>query len=126
MNNSQTTLFFIWDGIYASFQEAAHVQTGRGFSGDTYRIRAQAAAQECLSALKAGDPIPQFHKQRSGLLPITVAMMLGKSKRIRVLDFGGGFGIGYMTLMESIGADIERVEYVIVEVPEICDIGRKG
>jgi putative methyltransferase (TIGR04325 family) len=117
--------FSIWEGIYDSLRAAAQHQTGLGFRGDTYKERTKAAAQSCLRALRAGEPIPQFHKQRSSLLPITVAMMLGGRERIRVLDFGGGLGIGYMTLVESIGRDIDRVDYAIVEVPEICDLGRK-
>jgi len=124
---SQNTkpFLYIWEGIYDSFQAAALDQIGPGFRGRTYTERTRAAAQSCLAALRAGEPIPQFHKQRSTFLPITVAMMLGGRERLRVLDFGGGLGIGYMTLVESIGRDIERVDYAIVEVPEICDLGRK-
>jgi putative methyltransferase (TIGR04325 family) len=50
-------------------------------------------------------------------------MMLSKKKRIKILDFGGGLGIGYMTLAESLPADLKRVSYNIVEVPEISSIG---
>lgn len=117
--------FCIWEGIYDSFQAAAQDQIGLGFRGDTYKERTRAVAQSCFEALRRAEPIPQFHKQRSTFLPITVAMMLGGVERIRVLDFGGGLGIGYMTLQESIGRDIDRVDYAIVEVPEICDLGRK-
>lgn len=123
-NRQDKKPFFIWEGIYDSFQSATQDRTGPGFRGETYQERTKSAAQSCLAALREGEPIPQFHKQRSTYLPIAVAMMLGMRHRIRVLDFGGGLGIGYMTLVESIGKDVDRVDYVIVEVPEICELGR--
>ena len=120
-----TKPFYIWEGVYDSFQAAEQDQAGPGFRGDTYKERTRAAAQSCLAALRAGNPIPQFHKQRSTFLPVTVIMMLGGLERIRVLDFGGGLGIGYMTLVESIDRFIDRIDYEIVELPEICDLGQK-
>ncbi|RLS97971.1 MAG: hypothetical protein DWI13_03595 [Planctomycetota bacterium] len=75
-NTIETKPFHIWEGIYDSFQSAAAEAIGPGFGGEIYRKRSLVAANECLAALKAGRPIPQFHKQRSTLLPLTVAMML--------------------------------------------------
>jgi len=77
----------IWEGIYASFDEAAGAITGPGFDGDVWRTRSLGAAQECLDALASGRPIPQLHKQRSALLPPVVAAMLATRDRVRVLDF---------------------------------------
>lgn len=114
---------YIWEGVYDSFVSAATLAVGPGFKGETYRKRSLAAARECLSAIKANMPIPQFHKQRSTLLPLAVAMILGNQARVEILDFGGGLGIGYMTLAESIPEDLEKVGYVIVEVPEVCEVG---
>lgn len=122
-NRQDKKPFFIWEGIYDSFQSATQDLIGPGFRGETYMERAKSAAQACWAALRAGEPIPQFHKQRSTYLPIAVAMMLDMWQRVRVLDFGGGLGIGYMTLVESLGGDVDRVDYAIVEVPEICELG---
>lgn len=115
----------IWEGIYASYREAAAHVVGPGFDGDVWRTRSLASAQGCLAALEAGKPIPQFHKQRSALLPAVVAIMLAKGDKLRVLDFGGGLGIGYMALIESIPRAADRIDYTIVEVPSVCDEGRK-
>jgi putative methyltransferase (TIGR04325 family) len=117
--------FHIWEGIYDSYQAAAADAVGPGFSGDTYRSRSLTSAQECLAALQAGRPIPVFHKQRSTLLPVTVAMMLNGRDKLKVLDFGGGLGIGYMTLAESMPDDLARIEYNIVELPEVAGAGRE-
>jgi len=117
--------FNIWEGIYGSFRDALPAAAGPGFGGDTYRARSLSAARECLGALDAGRPIPQFHKQRSTLLPVVAGMMLKHGGRLRILDFGGGLGIGYMTLRESIVHDSASIDYTIVEIAEVCAAGRE-
>ncbi len=114
----------IWDGIYASFRDAATAVTGPGFGGDIYRTRALNAAHECIAALSTGRPIPSFHKQRNTLLPPVVAMLLQDRQPRRILDLGGGFGVGYMTLVESIPRHAGAIEYTVVEIPEVCAVGR--
>lgn len=117
--------FNIWQGIYGSFRDAEVAVSGPGFSGDVYRSRTLNAAHECIAALNTGRPIPSFHKQRSALLPPVVAMMFESRNTLRILDFGGGLGIGCMTLSESIPQYSGAIEYTIVEIPEICEAGRE-
>ena len=109
--------------MYPDFQSALAYAKGTGFSSEIYRTRSLQAATECLAALKLDKPIPVFYKQRSTYLPITVVMMLENKKQVNVLDFGGGLGIGYMTLAESMPADLKRISYNIVEVAEVCQTG---
>lgn len=117
--------FNIWEGIYSSFQDAEKDSAGNGFGGDIYNTRALVAAHECLESIKAGLPIPSFHKQRSNILPPVVSMMLDNKNSLNILDFGGGLGIGYMTLAESIPDYSNRINYSVVELPEICEQGVK-
>jgi len=117
--------FYIWEGIYGSFNDAGMDGLGPGFGGDVYCDRSLNVAKECLAALNAGKPIPPFHKQRSTLLPPVVAMMNNRRTPLRILDFGGGLGIGYMALAESIPCLVQLIDYTIIEVPEVCDVGRK-
>ena len=121
--SNKSSPFNIWEGIYPDFQSALLDAKGAGFSGDVYRTRSLQAGTECLAALNSDQPIPAFHKQRSTHLPLVVAMMLGYEKNVRILDFGGGLGIGYMTLAECMPADLKRIEYQIVEVSEVCKAG---
>ena len=116
--------FFIWEGVFQDFYSAKKFADGFGFSGETYNTRALDAAKECLSSLEKKEPIPFFHKQRSVLLPPIAAMMLKQQKKIDILDFGGGLGIGYMTLKESITNTKQKINYTILELPEICIQGR--
>lgn len=115
--------FNIWEGVYETFQEAKADAVGLGFSGDIYLARALAAANECLECLQAKKSIPQFHKQRSNLLPSIAALVM--RERVSILDFGGGLGIGFMTLVESLPEAANRVAFSIVEVPEVCEAGEK-
>jgi len=121
--NDLQNVFNIWDGVYETFQEAKADALGLGFRGDIYLARALAAANECLDSLHAKNPIPQFHKQRSNLLPPIAALLM--KERVSILDFGGGLGIGYMTLLESLPDAVTRVQYVVVEMPELCKVGEQ-
>ena len=120
---NQNIPFHVWEGIYPDFQSAMADAKGAGFSSEVYRTRSLQAATECLTALKLEQPIPVFHKQRSTHLPIAVSMMLGYKKQVKILDFGGGLGIGLMTIAESIPVDLKRIHYSIVEVAEVCQSG---
>ena len=68
----------VWEGVYSSFEEASTDEAGPGFSGKIYRERSLVAANKCLDALRSNKPIPNFHKQRTTALPITVAMIMGQ------------------------------------------------
>ena len=119
MNNE----FFIWEGVFENFKIAQDYADGFGFSGETYNSRAYDAATECIISLNSNIPIPFFHKQRSVMLPPIVSMMLNQKFKIDILDFGGGLGIGYMTLKESILNSNEKINYTILELPQICKEG---
>lgn len=119
----QDTSFNIWEGVYETFQDAKAEALGLGFGGDIYLARALATANECLDSLKTKKPIPQFHKQRSNLLPPIVALVM--KERVSILDFGGSLGIGYMTLLESLPDAASKVQYAILETPEVCKLGEQ-
>ena len=117
--------FYIWEGVYPDFASATQHAIGPGFSGEIYRSRSLLAAKECVKEIKDGNSIPQFHKQRSTYLPSVVSMMeCIKDRPIKILDFGGGLGIGYLTLLESNPQALRNFEYSIVEDREVCEVGR--
>jgi putative methyltransferase (TIGR04325 family) len=116
--------FKIWQNSFLDFQTANKHKVGPGFSGSVYLERSLQAAEESLQSLKSGQQVPYFHKQRNVHLPIVASMLLNQGDRkIRILDFGGGLGIAYMALVESIPKLVNRVEYYIVENPAVCEIG---
>lgn len=114
--------FHIWEGIYGSFAEAR--AEGAGFDGPTHKARATDAARVALEAVRSGRPIPLILKQRSAVLPPVVACCLSESPSIRILDFGGGLGIGCLTLLESVPQIASKLDYQVVDLPEVCNSGR--
>lgn len=114
----------VWDGVYPTFAHAARDAVGPGFSGETYEARALSATRDCLDALAEGRPIPSFHKQRSTVLPAIVAMQLRPPSTLRIIDFGGGLGIGYLTLVECLGPAVGTIDYTVVEIAPVCATGR--
>lgn len=126
MNNSDKiipTEFYIWEGVFKTFTKAKLSAEGFGFAGETYSSKSYDAAKECLTFLENNIPIPFFHKQRSVILPPVVSMILNTKDKINILDFGGGLGIGYMTLKESIINVKEKIKYTIIELQEVCNQG---
>ena len=115
----------IWEGMFPSFPAADAEACGPGFEGEVYLVRTLASARDCLDALSRGAPIPAFHKQRSTVLPVVAATLLRSRQSVRILDFGGALGIGYMTLLESIPSASARVSYTVVEGRGICEAGKR-
>lgn len=129
-HQEQSIPFNIWEGIWENFKAARDAQQGGGFSSERYLQKATSAFQESFDALKSGQQIPLFHKQRFTLFPITVSLMLSQrqnsmTSKLRILDYGGGLGIGMLSCMENIPDVMENIDYTIVELPEISEIGEK-
>ena len=114
-----TEKFNIWEGIYENFEIAEQFCQGSGFDSETWNEQSLKVALECLECLESKRQIPQFYKQRSNLLPPIVALLLINKPFIRILDYGGGLGIGYMTLLESITNIETKIDYTVIELPQI-------
>jgi putative methyltransferase (TIGR04325 family) len=115
--------FKVWDGVYASFDEAPAI--GPGFAGPIWHQRSMQSAREEAAKLAAGEPLEYSLRQRNAILPVVAAMLLGRQSGVNILDFGGGPGTAFMVLMNALGDDIKRVDYQIVEVDGLCRAARE-
>ena len=114
----ESASFHVWDGVFDSF--AAAPAEGPGFDGAQWAERSAAAARDAMSALATGRPLDFSLRQRNAVLAPVVTVLLSRQARARVLDFGGGPGLGYVALRAAV-PDIEAgVDYVVVERPSIC------
>ncbi len=100
-------------GVYSGFGEVGPV--------DAYDEAAW--ARGCVEALSPvlsqdGQPVPSVELGKA-FLPLLIASMPG---RPRVLDYGGGAGLDYVCAKVLSGRE---VDYHVVEVPAVCDAGRK-
>jgi putative methyltransferase (TIGR04325 family) len=115
--------FKVWDGVYASFDQAP--AAGPGFDGPTWRERSLKSARDTAAKLAAGETLDYSLRQRNALLPIVAATLLSWKSRVSILDFGGSLGTAFIILSHAIGKDIGRVDYRVVEVDGICCVGRE-
>lgn len=112
----------VWDGVFDSFSAAP--AEGPGFDGPQWAERSAAAARDALSAQAAGEPLDFSLRQRNAILAPAVAVLLSQRPRLRVLDFGGGPGLGYAALCAAVPDAATQVDYVVVERPSICAAAR--
>jgi putative methyltransferase (TIGR04325 family) len=111
----------IWEGVYKNFEEANIYSVGNGFSGEKWSENSTKVIIESLEMMRLKKTIPHFHKQRTIILVPIVCMLLDNLKTFKILDFGGGFGIGFLALKESLIMKNQLYEYYVVELPEVCE-----
>lgn len=117
--------FNIWEGSYKSFEEIDRSVDISGFNVKRYRSQTIKNIFNALSNLKKNKPIDYFSKQRSIYLPILITLLITNSKKIKILDFGGGLGISYLSLIEKIPGIKNKIDYTIIEIPTIVMEGKK-
>lgn len=78
--------------------------------------------REAMSALAADLPLEFSLRQRNAVLAPVVAVLLSQRPRLRVLDFGGGPGLGYVALRAAVPGLVPRIDYVVVERPAVCAV----
>jgi putative methyltransferase (TIGR04325 family) len=113
--------FKVWEGIYASFADAP--ESGPGHHGSIWRERSLQAAREALEKLAAAESLDYSLRQRNAVLPGLVATTLYEQAKVRILDFGGGLGTGFLVLEDAVPGMTDRVDYLVVEVESICSAG---
>lgn len=114
--------FAVWDGVYASFAEAP--AEGPGFDGAEWRERSVAAVRQGLAAIANGVALDYSLVQRNVYLPAMVTDLLAVLPRVRVLDFGGGPGLGFVVVKQARADALARLDYTIVDAPQVCLAGR--
>jgi putative methyltransferase (TIGR04325 family) len=112
--------FEVWDGVFESF--AAAPAEGPGFDGPVWAERSAAAARDAVSALAAGQPLEFSLRQRNAVLAPVVAVLLAQRPGLRLLDFGGGPGLGHAALCAAVPGAASQVDHVVVERPAVCRV----
>lgn len=117
--------FYIWQGVYKTFNEANRFKKGLGFKGQTWRKDQTKIFNICKKFIGNKKKIPNIYKNRNNeLIPIIKKYLL-KNSNIKILDFGGGFGIAYYILKESFKKNFLKFDYTILEIPYVAKFGKK-
>ena len=109
-----------WDGIYSSFEEVPI--SGKGFDSETWLENSRKRIYSILETPKHNGAVPLMETCRESLLPLLAAIVSEELKTVRILDFGGGLGSDFVSVIKSI-SNGESVEYYVVESEKMCDLG---
>ena len=112
----------IYEGIYPHLKDVP--VSGAGFSGSEWLAKSSVKILDMLEKAKAPSTVPSVAAFNSGLLPMVVAMAADQHSTVKVLDFGGGPGFGYVPVISAIEGS-RSVEYHVVEMDGVCELGER-
>jgi len=106
-----------WRGVYGAFADVPAPPSAAFDAGDW-----TAASLESAQALARGEAV--VNEPRPDPLAVLVAALSGSPPReVRVVDFGGSVGFGYLGLRRVLGARVP-LAYHVVERGPVCSVGR--
>lgn len=109
----------VWQGVYSGFAEAAG---DRGvFDGSVWLGKVIDRLERELKGLGGGG-IPPLAECRDHPISIVLAMLARPGQALRILDFGGGLGTGYLAAKAMLPPDT-TLDYRIVETKALCAEG---
>jgi putative methyltransferase (TIGR04325 family) len=103
----------IWENIYSSFAQIENI--GDGFNSKQW---IQSLEEKLLAALNNQN----YKNMQNGLIEIVIAMQ--NKQNISCLDFGGGAGLAYLSLVNSI-CEPKNIFYTVVDSAKSCEIANK-
>lgn len=117
--------FNIWEGIFNNFRQAKKFQKGLGFNSKKWEKKQLEIFKVCKNYLRYKKKIPKVYFERNLDLIVILKKILNKKKKIKILDFGGGFGIAYYILRKYFENHIESISYSILEIPSVRKFSKK-
>jgi len=112
--------FYIWEGIYNSFDEAPRV--GEGFASKKYIESTLSSTVRFLEGLKNPEDISNIPFDISSLYIIS-SELYSQNNKLKILDFGGGMGISYAKLKQTLPKN-KNINYTIIENAEVCKVAK--
>lgn len=114
----------IWEGKFKNFKHAKSKLKGMGFSGKKWLEEQQNLFKDINKKFyKNNKKIPKKYIIRYiGILKI-LTQKFKNYKTIKILDVGGGYGIGFFYLNKHIKK--KKLEYTILEIPALVKILKK-
>lgn len=109
----------VWEGIFPTYAQALLSAGGEGFAADAWVDRARQRLREIIR-----DPQETLLATPAYLLPVVAALLVPADRPLRVLDFGGGPGTGFLSLVTAKGLPSD-IEYHVVENEKIVALARE-
>ena len=115
-----------YEGVYKDYDEAlSHLDKKNTFSSKLYEDNQKKIINKVIRCINKEIAIPSFYKQHTQYLTYLISTLY-KDKKLNVLDFGGGWGVGFANILESNNKNItSNLDYTVYELENICNLGEK-
>jgi len=116
---------YIWEGIYQQYKDVPTV--GNNYFEKNLAKETLAHTKSLLKSLKRNKYIPYHINVENTFLPLVSTLILEEKKKIGIIDFGGGTGIGFISLISCIEniENIDALDYYVIETPAMCKEGSR-
>lgn len=111
----------VWSGIFRTFSEAAAENTI--FHDQIWLSKIRQRAERALAQMRVESAIPPAAFSRDYALPSVAALAAHPGEPLRILDFGGGLGASFPSLISMLPAD-QPVDFIVIENEAVCELGR--
>lgn len=106
----------MFQGFFKKFEQ---IKNQSNIFNDNFWIKREF---EKLKKLKKKKP-HEINLSRDYPLLIAASIISTQNKNLKVIDFGGGLGHGYLSV--SRGINDKNLSYTIVDLPAVCKFGKK-
>lgn len=121
---NKNTFKYIYSGIYDSYELCKKKNKFTFYNDKIYENKQKKIINKIAKNILSKKLIEPFYKQHTQYL--INAISLNKKKHINVLDFGGGWGVGYANCIEAFGKKkLSNLTYHIFDLNNVCEIGKK-
>tara|TARA_B110000027_G_C16113043_1_gene298742 strand:- start:1857 stop:2639 length:783 start_codon:yes stop_codon:yes gene_type:complete len=115
---------YIYKNVYNTFDACNKKINLTFYKSQEYKKKQYKIIDKVINCLKKNLPIEPFFKQHTQYLNLLIPLI--KKDKIKILDFGGGWGIGYANLIETTNKNVlKNIDYHIYDLPDLCEIGEK-
>ena len=116
--------FYIWDGVYKNFDSTGYNEISQGFSSQKYLDN---NLKDLLKVKNNTKYLNRFTQRYKNFDKFIIKLLSDKNiKKLKILDFGGGFGNGYLLLNKKLDKkNFKKIEYYILDIPKIIKISKK-
>ena len=113
----------VWDGVYSTWEDAP--QDEDVLEEKIWVNKVTSQANNAIAAYRSGENLSLASSTQDFIVSLAGVILLSSTDDdFRIIDFGGGMAASYFPLISSV-PNPERVEFHIVEVQAICNLGRK-
>lgn len=114
--------FTIWEGTFPDLQSVP--TDGDGYEGDTWSKRSRQRMAALLADAATKKPTHPCYTE--SLLPVvaSLARPAASADALRILDYGGGPGFGYIPVLNALRGRPD-VRFVVKEVAAVCRLGQE-